>query len=385
MTSTLYIGLDVHKDSITVATATDGGGDPKIYGKWKGSNLAVERGLSKLCKTLGVEDRSDIRIAYEAGPTGFVLVRRLLKLGYDTIVVAPSKMEKASGDKIKTDKRDAKKIALQLRGQQLSGIYIPDPTNEAIRDLCRARTEATDDLKRDKQRLGALLLRHGIHYDGKTNWTQAHMNYLRRTRLSHPALNFVLEDHIKAIDDGIARVASLKQKMEELLTEWEGEEHVKALKSFKGFDTVAAMTVVSEIGDFSRFKHPRQLMGYLGLVPGENSTGDTRRQGSITKCGNSHVRWMLVECAQHYRTDPKVGPALSQRQKGQSRQVKDISWKAQNRLNLRFKRLLARKLNRNKVIVAIARELSAFIWELFHPMESNSRLQLTATVGKLSA
>ena len=364
MNQTLYLGFDVHKDSIVIAYALSGGGDPKLYGKCGGSNLAVERTLNRICKRFEVEKRN-IRIAYEAGPTGFVLVRLLLQLGYDTIVVAPSKMERAAGDKIKTDKRDAIKIAKQLRGESLSGIYIPDAKNEAVRDLCRARTDASEDLRKDKQRLGSFLIRHGITYSGKTNWSEAHMRYLRKTRFCDPALNFVLEDYIRAVDDGFRRIAALRAKLEEIVEGWAGKVFVDALKAFRSFDTVAAMTVVSEIGDFNRFKHPRQLMSYLGLVPSEETSNQSRRQGAITKCGNSHVRWMLAECAQNYRHDPKVSPQLSKRQEGQPRKVKDLSWRAQVRLNYRFNRLCARQLRYNKVIIAIARELSAFIWELF--------------------
>lgn len=362
----LYIGFDVHKNSVAIACVrSSDADDPKFHGSCGGSNLAVERALNRICKKFDVT-KKQIRIAYEAGPTGFVLVRRLKQLGYDTIVVAPSKMERAAGEKVKTDKKDAIKIARQLRGNMLKGIYIPEAKTEAVRDLCRIRTDASEDLRRDKQRLCAFLLRQGMPYDGKTNWTDAHMRYLRKVKLADPVLDQILEDYLRTIDEAICRVDHLEERLEEVLLEWkEGAPYVKALKAFRGFQTVAAMTIVSELGSLRRFKHPRQLMGYLGLVTGEESTGDRRRQGSITKCGNSHVRWILVECAQHYRHDPKVSPPLSKRQDGQSREVKDISWRAQNRLNYRYKRLSARKLNRNKVIIAMARELSAFIWELF--------------------
>jgi len=362
----LYIGFDVHKNSIAIACALScESDDPQFYGSCGGSNLAVERALNRICKKFNVT-KKQIRIAYEAGPTGFVLVRRLLQLGYDTIVVAPSKMERAAGEKVKTDRKDAIKIARQLRGKMLTGIYIPEAKTEAVRDLCRARTDASEDLRRDKQRLCAFLLRQGMRYDGKTNWTEAHMRYLRKMKLADPILDQILEDYLRTIDEGIKRVQMLEEKLEQVLLEWkEGAPFVNALKAFRGFQTVAAMTIASELGSMRRFKHPRQLMGYLGLVTGENSTGDRRRQGSITKCGNSHVRWILVESAQHYRLDPKVSPQLSKRQEGQSKEVKEISWRAQNRLNYRYKRLSARKLNRNKVIVAMARELCAFIWELF--------------------
>ncbi|MCB1100477.1 MAG: protein kinase, partial [Verrucomicrobiae bacterium] len=236
----LYIGFDVHKNSIAIACALScESDDPQFYGSCGGSNLAVERALNRICKKFNVT-KKQIRIAYEAGPTGFVLVRRLLQLGYDTIVVAPSKMERAAGEKVKTDRKDAIKIARQLRGKMLTGIYIPEAKTEAVRDLCRARTDASEDLRRDKQRLCAFLLRQGMRYDGKTNWTEAHMRYLRKMKLADPILDQILEDYLRTIDEGIKRVQMLEEKLEQVLLEWkEGAPFVNALKAFRGFQTVA--------------------------------------------------------------------------------------------------------------------------------------------------
>ena len=263
----LHIGLDVHKNSIVVATAHSEGDEPSHYGKWGGSTLAAERGLLKLLKKFSLE-KDDVKICYEAGPTGFVLARRLLRLGYDCIIVAPSAVPKKPGERIKTDKRDATKLARLLRAGELNGIHIPDAKDEAIRDVCRARTDASEALARSKQQLGMFLLRNGIHYDGKTNWTHAHMNYLRGKTLPDPAQQIVLEEYITAIDAGMERVARLVAHMEDVLETWERKPAVEALKAFRGFKTVAAMTWVSELGDLSRFNHPRSLMSYLGLVPG---------------------------------------------------------------------------------------------------------------------
>ena len=359
----LYLGLDVHKNSIVLATALAEGGEPLAYGKWGGSNLAVERGLLKLRKKFGVE-KSEISIVYEAGPSGFVLARRMIQLGYHCIVVAPSEVPSKAGDRVKTDKRDARKLARLHRAGELDAIHIPEARDEAVRDLCRARTDAMQALARAKQQLGMFLLRNGFRYDGKTNWTQAHMNYLRRTRMPHPAQQLVLEEYILEVDTLTQRVARIETHMIEFLPNWEREPYVRALMAFKGFKEVAAMTVVSELGDLSRFRHPRQLMGYLGMVPEEASSGEKRRQGGITKTGNGHARWMLIECASHYSHAPRVSPQLSARQAGQSREVRSIAWRAQNRLNSRFKRLAARQLHRNKVVVAVARELCGFLWEL---------------------
>lgn len=373
----LYLGLDVHKNSIVVATASSDGSEPQSYGKWGGTNLAVERGLLKLRKSLVVE-KHEISLVYEAGPTGFVLARRLTQLGYHCIMVGPSEVPSKAGDRVKTDKRDARKLARLHRAGELSAIHIPEARDEAVRDLCRARTDASQALARAKQQLGMFMLRSGYRYDGKTNWTQEHMNYLRRTRMPHPAQQLVLEEYILEVDALIQRVSRIEAHMIEFLPSWEREPYVRALMSFKGFKEVAAMTLVSELGDISRFSHPRQLMGYLGMVPEETSSGEKRRQGGITKTGNGHARWMLIECASHYSHAPRVSPQLSARQAGQSRDVRSIAWRAQNRLNMRFKRLAARQLHRNKVVVAVARELCGFIWELHRQVSEETRRKTVA-------
>ncbi|MCG8601698.1 MAG: IS110 family transposase [Verrucomicrobiales bacterium] len=358
-----YIGLDVHKNSIVVAIAHADGTPPQYYGKWGGSNLAVERGLVKLLKKLGLT-KAEVSLVYEAGPSGFVLARRLHQLGYHCIIVGPSEVPEKAGKRIKTDKRDARKLARLHRAGELEAIHIPEPQDEAVRDLCRARTDASQAQARCKQQLGMFLLRNGFRYEGKTNWTQSHMNYLRKLRMPHLAQQLVAEEYIQAVDAGVERVARIELQMKELLPTWEREPYVRALMCFRGFQEVAAMTEISEIGDLSRFEHPRQLMGYIGLVPDEESSGEKRRQGGITKTGNGHARWMLIECASHYSHSPRVSAQLSARQAGQSREIRAIAWRAQNRLNYRWRRLAARGLHRNKIVVAIARELCGFLWEL---------------------
>jgi transposase len=372
----LYIGLDVHKNSIVVAVAKADGSEPRAYGKWGGSNLSVERGLLKIRKKFGV-DKSEISVVYEAGPSGFVLARRLHQIGYHCIIVGPSEVPGKAGDRVKTDKRDARKLARLHRAGELTAIHIPEARDEAVRDLCRARTDASQALARAKQQLGMFLLRNGHRYEGKANWTQAHMNYLRKLRMAHPAQQLVLEEYIMEVDAGTERVRRVEQHMKDILPGWEREPYVRALMSFRGFQEVAAMTEISELGDLSRFAHPRQLMGYLGLVPTEDTSGERRRQGGITKTGNGHARWMLIECASHYSHAPTVSPQLSARQAGQSREVRAIAWRAQNRLNYRFKRLAARGLHRNKVVVAIARELCGFLWELHRQVDKETALAKT--------
>jgi transposase len=257
-------------------------------------------------------------------------------------------------------------------------VRIPPALDEAVRDVCRARTDASDDQARAKQRLNAFMLRNGFHYRGKTRWTLGHMQYLRELTLPDPSQKIVLEEYMQAVDNGIERVKRLEDRMKLLLEDWEWKPVVKALMACKGFQEVAAMTIISELGDLRRFCHPAKLMAFVGLVPSEESTGTKRRQGSITKCGNNHARWMMVECSQHFRKAPKISRALSQRQIGQSKAVKELSWRMQNRLNTRYVKMKARKIRETKVIVAIARELCGFIWELQNkcdiPMPESSRI-----------
>lgn len=364
MKKTYYIGLDVHKESIAIAWTENGSRKTPTYrGECGGSNLAAERTLRKVAKKLGVKLR-DLKVCYEAGPSGFVLARRLLQLGVECVVMSPSKTQRKPNEKIKTDKRDAINIAKLFRNGDITEVRIPPALDEAVRDVCRARTDASDDLARSKQRLNSFLLRNGIRYSGKARWTPAHLRYLRHLTLPDPVQNLVLEEYLQAIDSGYERVERLVERMKELLVDWEWEPVVRALMACKGFQEVAAMTLISELGDLRRFAHPRKLMAFLGLVPGEYTSGDKRRQNSITKCGNSHARWMLVECSQHYRKAPKIGAALSKRQDGQPKKVKELSWRMQHRLHKRYVKLKARGKRENKAIVAIARELSAFIWEL---------------------
>ena len=359
-----YIGLDVHKDTVAIAFIKSNSRSEAIYhGTCGGSNAAVERALRKLSKQLGVK-LQDLSVCYEAGPTGFVLGRRLIQLGVECVLCSPSKTERKPGEKIKTDKRDAQKIARLYKNGDITPVRIPPELDEAVRDVCRARTDSVDDLSKAKQRLNSFLLRHGFRYSGKARWTPSHMRYLRELTMPTDAQKIVLEAYIQAIDLCESRVTQLKEKLIELLQDWEWKPVVDALMGCKGFQEVAATTIVSELGDLRRFENPRKLMSFVGLVPSEHSSGGTRRQGGITKCGNSHARWMLIECAQHFRKSPKLGASLTTRQIGLSSEVKELSWRMQHRLNKRYVKLKMRGKNENKCIVAVARELVAFIWEL---------------------
>ena len=359
----LYLGLDVHKTIITIGLALAGERPAQLYGNCSSNVDRFCAVLGRLLKEHGV-DREQVRVCYEAGPCGFVLARHLERLGYAVEVVAPSLIPTKPGERVKTDRRDARKLARLLRSGELTPVHIPQVADEVIRDLCRARTDATDDQMRNRQRLGALLLRQGFHYQGQSAWTQGHLRYLRERVLQDPVQKQVLEEYLQGIDRAAERVQRMEQSMQLQLDGWVRRPLVEALQGLKGFQLVASMIVASEIGDFSRFDHPKPLMAYLGLVPSEHSSSDRRRQGAITKCGNSHVRWILVEAAHHYRLPPKVSKELSKRQEGLSREVRELSWRAQHRLHRRFVRLTMRGVHYNKVVVAIARELSAFIWEL---------------------
>jgi transposase len=369
-TRTLYLGLDVHKEQTVIAILeNDRDAEPRHYGSIATTQHSLERAIRRIAKQ---QNRSlaDLHICYEASGCGFWIARRLLQMGVRCDVIAPSLIPTRSGDRVKTDKRDAAKLAKMLRSNDLVAVHIPDSVDEAIRDLCRARTDAVDDSRRAKTRLLALLRRLGYRYDGKTHWTQSHQNYLRGLKLPDPAHNRVLEDCIATIDFHEARIGKLEDEMLQLLTDWQRKPLVEALMAFKGFKLVAAMVTVSEIGTFSRFEHPKKLMAFLGLVPSENSSGKSRKQGSISKCGNPHARWLLVEQATHYRVPPKISPQLSERQRNTPRWIKELSWKTQTRLSHRFAMLRKRGMHHNKIKAAIARELTAFVWELGTRFES---------------
>ena len=380
-----YLGFDVHAENIAVAIAEAGrDGEVRNYGEIPNAFHSVE----KLLRKLGHPDK-ELRICYEAGPCGFVLARFLKKKGIACDVIAPSLTPKGSGDKIKTDRRDARMLARLHRAGELTAVHVPDDRDEAIRDLCRARTDAVQDQRSGRNQLKAFLLRNGYRYGEKTSWSAAHMRYLRELILPHPAMKIVLEEYLQCIDAAAERIERLEVHMKALLEEWHLKPVVLALMGFKGYQTVAAMITVSEIGDIHRFPHPRQLMAYLGLVPSESSSGGSRTQGTITKCGNGHLRWIFNECAQHYRLPPKISQELTTRQeaipKAHRRQVIEISWRCQNRLHERGRKLAARGKTRQKAQIAMARELSAFVWEVMRavmPQADGTQVTSTARTPK---
>lgn len=357
------VGIDAHKESNVIGLAFDDMKPAIIYGKISADLNRTVDAIRKIRKKYDLT-KEDLHICYEAGPTGFVLARRLIKLGYDCEVIAPSLIPTKSGDKHKTDKRDAKKLARMHRANELTAVHIPDVEDEVIRDVCRGRTDAVNDLKAAKKQLLSFLLRNGYRYSGKANWTEAHMRYLRELVMAHPTQKVLLEEYIRRINTAVEQIKRMEDQMEIILQTWKRKPLVEALMGLRGFKMVAAMVTVSEIGYFGRFKHPKQLMAYLGMVPSEESSGEKRRMGSITKCGNAHARWMLIECAGHYKAPPKISKALSVRQEGLNREVLKVSWHAQNRLSKRWFKLALRGVHFNKIRTAIARELSSYIWDI---------------------
>ncbi len=375
----LNIGIDVHALTNVIGLAFDDMKESVIFGKISSDLNRTVDAIRRIQKKYELK-KEDIIICYEAGPTGFVLARRLIKLGFDCVVIAPSLIPSKKGDKNKTDRRDARNLAAYLRSSHLTPVHIPDVDDEVIRDVCRGRTDATHELARTKKQLKSFLLRNGYHYTGKANWSAAHMRYLRELVMAHPSQKLILEEYIQRIDSLEEQIKRIEDQMAKLLETWQRRALVEGLMGFRGFKLVAAMVTVSEIGYFGRFKHPKQLMAYLGLIPSEESSGEKRRMGSITKCGNGHARWMLIECAGHYKLPPKISKALSVRQEGLSREVKAVAWRAQNRLSKRWFTLGFKKLHYNKIRTAVARELVSFIWELAMIIEDQQALCASNTV-----
>jgi transposase len=357
-----FVGLDVHKDTTVIAVAdSDREGEVRSYGTISSDGHALERAVAKLRA-----DGAELHVAYEAGPTGFVLYRHLRRMKIDCMVVAPSKMPVPGGRRQKTDRRDAELLARLLRAGELSPIHVPEAVDESIRDLTRARSDAVDDLRRAKQRLKSFLLRLGYHYTGKATWGEAHRRYLRELRLPLSAHKAVLEEYLLTFDQGSQRVARLDELLAAQVPQWSHYPAVQALMALRGFQLVAATVLVAEIGDIDRFSHPRHLMAFLGLVPHEHTTGSTRRVGAITKAGNGHARWMLIETVQSALLPPRVSAPLSVRQEGQSAAVKELSWKVQTRLHKRGWHLMCRGVIKPKVLVALAREMAGFVWAMLH-------------------
>jgi len=358
--SIITVGLDAHKDSIEIVTADSSGTqEVRHYGKIGGTMAALDKATRKL-QSAGAE----LRFVYEAGPCGYEIYRRLTKQGFQCAVVAPSMIPKKSGSRIKTDRRDAEALARLHRAGELTPIYVPREDDEAMRDLSRAREDASKAQRTARQRLGAMMLRHGYRYPGKKPWTPVHMRWLSDIAMQHPAQQIALQEYIHAVIECTTRVDRLTEQILTLLPVWRMVPVVKAIQALRGVAPIVAVTTVAEIGDLSRFENPRQLMAYLGLVPSEYSSGSSVSRGSITKTGNGHVRRVLVEAAHTYRHPARVSRILLKRQEGLPKHICDIAWKAQVRLCGRYRKLMAKGKLKNKVVTAIARELSGFIWAI---------------------
>ncbi len=354
----IHVGLDVHKDSISVGAAEAGRAPGRLIGK-------VTHDVNKLLKVLvKVGTAEQLHVVYEAGPTGFGLQRALHARGFAREIIAPSQIPRRPGNRVKTDGRDSVQLAECSRAGQLSAVWIPDPHDEAIRDLSRAREDAVNSRVQARHQLKGFLLRHDVRYGGKTSWCAAYYRWLATLNFGAGAAQTAFTEYWLAVKSADDRVERLTKALQASITGWRFEPVVQALQALRGVAAVTAIGLVAEIGDLARFAHPRKLMGYLGLTPSEHSSGDRVSRGSITKTGNAHARRLLTEAAWNYRFKARIGKQAQLRQQDLSEPIRVMAWKAQLRLTQRFAALNARGLQANKACVAVARELAGFVWAI---------------------
>lgn len=355
----LYVGLDVHKDTLAVAVAAPGRGEPW----YRGEIANTPKALTKLVRRLAGETQGEqMLFCYEAGPCGYGIYRQLLALGQDCEVVAPP-----GRARIKTDRRDALQLARKLRAAELTRVWVPDVEQEAMRDFTRCRADFKGQQQKARQQLNAFVLRYGHHWPrGKSRWTLAHWHWLETLEFVHPWQQQVLREYLEAVRSATERSKDIEARLlNEALPEWSLAPVVDALVALRGVDYVAAVTLLAELGDISRFDSPTQLMGYLGLVPCVHDSGLKRgRRGAITRAGNGHARRMLVESAWSYRFPARQTAHLVRKAKKASPEARAIAWRAQKRLCGRYRALTQAGKNQKVVCVAVARELAGFIWDI---------------------
>lgn len=357
--SIAYVGNDVHKETISVAVYDEDKKEPVLEKTIRNGKINVLKFYKKLSK------KYEIRACYEAGCNGYTLHRWLKEIEIKCDVISTLSIPQKAGEKKKkTDKRDAKKLGRLYKIGELDTIHIPEEKEEAVRNITRLREQIVKQIKQTKQYILKFLLAKGLVYRDGTNWTQKHWRYLRGIKLEDQTEQYVLDRYLAMLECSLLEEARVMRKIEEIVETKEYKEKVAKLKCLKGINTVTALSLIAEIIDFKRFNNPRALMSYLGLVPGEQSSGEKEKKLGITKQGNNRVRRLLVEAAWHYRHRPYVSRELKKRCEGQNLEVIDYSWLAQQRLNKRYMALTYRGKNSKKIVVAIARELSGFIWTL---------------------
>ncbi|SOE64797.1 Transposase [Burkholderia sp. YR290] len=356
--STVFVGLDVHKDSIMVAYSV-GLGEVEVLGKI-GTRAAD---IDRLCKRVQSK-ASNVVFVYEAGPCGYGLHRQLSAKGYPCMVCAPSLIPRKPGERVKTDRRDAAKLVRALRAGDLSPVHVPTVEDEAFRDLVRAWGAAKQDLKQARQRLKAFLLVHDVRYTGRADWGSAHRRWISSYSFDSHWQQLAFEEYRRTIEDRLAQCERLETALREMAPQWRFYPVVETLQALRGIQFTSAIGLLAELGDLSRFDHPRQLTAWLGLTPSEHSSGQRRRLGSITKAGNGHARHLMVEAAWSYCHPAKVSPAIQRRHDGLPKAIIDRAWDAQLRLCKRYRRLVTRGKHPNVAVIAIARELAAFVWDI---------------------
>ena len=368
-----FLGLDVHAATIAVAVAEPDGSVRSL-----GTIANRAESIRALVKKLGPVEQ--LRACYEAGPTGYVVYWQLAELGVACEVIAPTLVPTKAGDRVKTDRRDAEKLARSYRSDDLTAVWVPDEGSEALRDLVRTREAAKQDQLRARHRLSKFLLRTGRRpAPGMKSWTAPYLAWVRQVQFAQPAQQATLLDYLHEVDHQGERVKRLEQAITEAvkLASPQVQEVVKGLQALRGIAEISAVTIVSELGQVSRFESARQLMAYSGAVPSEDSSGERKRRGSITKTGNAHLRRIVVEAAWSYRHRPATGPRLRKRQEGVPEPIKEIAWKAQHRLHKRYLRLSAAGKEQRKIITAVGRELLGFIWAIAVKAEMSGKQQIT--------